>query len=387
MLFQSPKPINKNIENENISLTQSIILNQNYNSYYNYNINYSKYYMETPEQMNKYQENYIVNNYDIENSFNKDTYYKAISSSIKKEIKNSENNINFLNTPKFEKICYKIFFPKDDPFHLSSSKKSPKKIEIQKTEKPPLILQKENNISININNINYSKTRKNNNLNYSSSQIKKDENKNICSLDIKRNFSEKIIKNKNKKINSTGVSTKKNKKNENELRSLLENVQRIEKIDTNNYEDILSNSSTKAKTRIISEKKIRNRKVKKKFIRYSKRAKKYNILTEEIKRKLLLDAKHMRTIDVAKKYGISTRNINRWKKIGVKRKRGSGRKFKDPDLEKKIIIWYNFQDKKNVTSKIFREKALELSNNNSFRASSGWLTIMKKKYRIKFKKN
>ena len=387
MLFQSPKPINKNIENENISSTQSLILNQNYNSYYNYNINYSKYYMETPEQMNKYQENYIVNNYDIENSFNKDTYYKAISSSIKKEIKNSENNINFLNTPKFEKICYKIFFPKDDPFHLSSSKKSPKKIEIEKTKKPPLILQKENNISININNINYSKTRKNNNLNYSSSQIKKDENKNICSLDIKRNFSEKIIKNKNKKINSTGVSTKKNKKNENELRSLLENVQRIEKIDTNNYEDILSNSSTKVKTRIISEKKIRNRKVKKKFIRYSKRAKKYNILTEEIKRKLLLDAKHMRTIDVAKKYGISTRNINRWKKIGVKRKRGSGRKFKDPDLEKKIIIWYNFQDKKNVTSKIFREKALELSNNNSFRASSGWLTIMKKKYRIKFKKN
>ena len=387
MLFQSPKPSNKNIENENISSTQSLILNQNYNSYYNYNINYSKYYMETPEQMNKYQENYIVNNYDIENSFNKDTYYKAISSSIKKEIKNSENNVNFLNTPKFEKICYKIFFPKDDPFHLSSSKKSPKKIEIQKTEKPPLILQKENNISININNINYSKTRKNNNLNYSSSQIKKDENKNICSLDIKRNFSEKIIKNKNKKINSTGVSTKKNKKNENELRSLLENVQRIEKIDTNNYEDILSNSSTKVKTRIISEKKIRNRKVKKKFIRYSKRAKKYNILTEEIKRKLLLDAKHMRTIDVAKKYGISTRNINRWKKIGVKRKRGSGRKFKDPDLEKKIIIWYNFQDKKNVTSKIFREKALELSNNKSFRASSGWLTIMKKKYRIKFKKN
>ena len=387
MLFQSPKPINKNIENENISLTQSIILNQNYNSYYNHNINYSKYYMETPEQMNKYQENYIVNNYDIENSFNKDTYYKAISSSIKKEIKNSENNINFLNTPKFEKICYKIFFPKDDPFHLSSSKKTPKKIEIQKTEKPPLILQKENNISININNINYSKTRKNNNVNYSSSQIKKDENKNICSLDIKRNFSEKIIKNKNKKINSTGVSTKKNKKNENELRSLLENVRRIEKIDTNNYEDILSNSSTKAKTRIISEKKIRNRKVKKKFIRYSKRAKKYNILTEEIKRKLLLDAKHMRTIDVAKKYGISTRNINRWKKIGVKRKRGSGRKFKDPDLEKKIIIWYNFQDKKNVTAKIFREKALELSNTKSFRASSGWLTIMKKKYRIKFKKN
>ena len=95
----------------------------------------------------------------------------------------------------------------------------------------------------------------------------------------------------------------------------------------------------------------------------------------------------MRTIDVAKKYGISTRNINRWKKLGIKRKRGSGRKFKDPDLENKILIWYNFQDKKNITAKDFKKKALELSNNSSFRASSGWLTLMKRKYRIKFKKN
>ena len=174
------------------------------------------------------------------------------------------------------------------------------------------------------------------------------------------------------------------------MKALLEN----NKNERNNIgEDISSVSSTKVKSNNTSEIKIKknlikNKNKKKKLNireRYSKRSKKYNILTVEIKKKLLVDAKHMRTIDVARKYGISTRNINRWKKIGIKRKRGSGRKFKDPDLEKKMIIWYNIQNKKNITAKAFREKALELSNNNSFRASSGWLTIMKKKYHIKFK--
>ena len=37
----------------------------------------------------------------------------------------------------------------------------------------------------------------------------------------------------------------------------------------------------------------------------------YNILTEEMKKQLLIDAMNMRTIEVAKKYGISTRNVNR----------------------------------------------------------------------------
>ena len=93
----------------------------------------------------------------------------------------------------------------------------------------------------------------------------------------------------------------------------------------------------------------------------------------------------MKTIEVAKKYGISTRNINRWKKIGIKRKKGSGRKLRDPALEKKLLIWFNTQDKMKITSKLFKEKALELSNNINFRASSGWLTNMKKKYHIKFR--
>lgn len=398
MIFQSPQSVSKNIENESIFLSQSLILNQNCQPYSTHYPFHSKYYMETPNQINNRPNNYyIYNDYNIDNSFNKDTSYKGISSSIKVELKNSSNIFsNLINTPQFEKVCHNIFFPKEDPFHLSSIKKSPKKNEYKKRRNSsPLIKEKANkaNINMNINNINY-------NQKYKTSQAKKNKNKSSLNShdEIKNNSSNK----KNLRNFSQITNCPENNENSNnvkkypikrknkftaELQALLENEKNIF------GEEISSVSSTKVKSNNTSERKlkkniIKNKNKKKKLsirVRYSKRAKKYNILTEEIKRKLLVDAKHMRTIDVAKKYGISTRNINRWKKIGIKRKRGSGRKFKDPDLEKKMIIWYNIQDKKNVTAKAFRDKALELSNNNSFRASSGWMTIMKKKYHIKFK--
>lgn len=128
-------------------------------------------------------------------------------------------------------------------------------------------------------------------------------------------------------------------------------------------------------------KRINNRK-----FNVKSRGLRYNILTEEIKKQLLSDAMNMRTVEVAKKYGISTRNVNRWKKKGIERKKGSGRKFKDPRLERKILEWYFMQDKETLTSRQFKEKAIELSDNKTFRASSGWLTNMKRKYNLTFKK-
>lgn len=128
-------------------------------------------------------------------------------------------------------------------------------------------------------------------------------------------------------------------------------------------------------------KRINNRK-----FNVKSRGLRYNILTEDIKKQLLSDAMSMRTVEVAKKYGISTRNVNRWKKKGIERKKGSGRKFKDPRLERKILEWYYMQDKETLTSRQFKEKAIELSDNKTFRASSGWLTNMKRKYNLTFKK-
>ena len=405
MIYQNPQSFTSNLNNDNIFPSHSLMLNPNYNIK-------NKYYMETPQLMksrNNYNNNNlnIYNDFYIENSFNKDINYKGISNSIKAELKQSSNNlVNLTNSPSFEKICLKIFFPKDDPFHLSSSKKSPNKKEIKNNNNninSPLLLkekEKENIINmININNnTDYNQnTKRKEKSNLSFSQTKKSIIKNSNSFSTSKSSKSGKSSDKKSNINNNRLPIKRNVKYINELKSLIKN----EKIHfCNNICSSISTKSTKAKSSTNIEIKIKNtglvknknknkriKKEKKINLRYTKRAKKYKNLTEEIKKKLLADAKNMRTIDVAKKYGISTRNINRWKKLGIKRKRGSGRKFKDPDLENKILIWYNFQDKKNITAKTFKKKALELSNNSSFRASSGWLTLMKRKYHIKFKKN
>ena len=402
MIYQNPQSFTSNLNNDNIFPSHSLMLNPNYNIK-------NKYYMETPQLMksrNNYNNNNlnIYNDFYIENSFNKDINYKGISNSIKAELKQSSNNlVNLTNSPSFEKICLKIFFPKDDPFHLSSSKKSPSKKEIKNNNNninSPLLKEKEKENIINMININNNtdynqNTKRKEKPNLSFSQTKKSIIKNTNSFSTSKSSKSGKSSDKKSNINNNSFPIKRNVKYINELKSLIKN----EKINfCNNICSSMSPKSTKAKsstnieikiknTNLVKNKNKRIKKQKKINLRYTKRAKKYKILTEEIKKKLLVDAKHMRTIDVAKKYGISTRNINRWKKLGIKRKRGSGRKFKDPDLENKILIWYNFQDKKNITAKTFKKKALELSNNSSFRASSGWLTLMKRKYHIKFKKN
>lgn len=391
MLFQSPKPIHENLFNENVFPSQSFLLNQNLNSYCNLSNFTNKYSIETPHQKKNSLNNFsIYNDINIDSNTNKEILYKRITNTINSDLKPTSNNLgNLINTPLFENICCKIFFPKEDPFHLSSIKKSPKNndnnAKNENNSSKNSLLNKEDNKEIINNNINYNQsTKRKSNGNLPSSQTKKRKDI-ILSYSIVKSLRSRDKKENTSKIIKENIT--KNKNFRNELLPLFEN----EKMDA--CEKISLISSTKAKSNNISENKTKRNLIKKKINskkskikHYSKRSKKYNILSEETKRKLLLDAKHMRTIEVAKKYGISTRNINRWKKKGIRRKRGSGRKFKDPSLEKKLLIWYNFQDKRKITSRGFREKALELSNSNNFRASSGWLTTMKKKYHIKFRK-
>ncbi len=42
--------------------------------------------------------------------------------------------------------------------------------------------------------------------------------------------------------------------------------------------------------------------------------------------------KYKSNIEIAKKYGIYLRNVTRWRKDGIERKKGNGRKFIDPSL-------------------------------------------------------
>lgn len=368
---------------------------------YNYQNTNNNNYIITPQHMNTLPSNsYFYNENNNENNIYKDIYSKEIiSDSIKAELKSSSNNyINLINTPSFEKICYKIFFPQIDPFYLSSNKKSPKKdIKIEGI-RPSLY----NEININFNNNNSSKnqnTKRKNNFNIKSSNSPKNKDINNCSFSFSKSRSKskstdkqillknnKIKNNLNNNLIEPKLSKKTNKKYIRDIKALFP----IENSNLNEQNLLCSYSSSTKANSIKEAKRKRNllkTKIKsKKAYRYgSKRPKRYNILDEEIKKKLLQDALTMKTIEVAKKYGISTRNINRWKKIGIKRKKGSGRKLRDPNLEKKLLIWFNTQDKMKITSKLFKEKALELSNNINFRASSGWLTNMKKKYHIKFR--
>lgn len=121
------------------------------------------------------------------------------------------------------------------------------------------------------------------------------------------------------------------------------------------------------------------------FFTTEKSSKHYKVISNDIKEKILEDLKYLSNREVSEKYGTSIRNIVRWKSKGYKRKSGSGRRFLDPDLNSRLMKWYYSEDPQLITSKIFRNKAKELSNNKNFKASMGWLTLMKKKYNLKFK--
>lgn len=75
-------------------------------------------------------------------------------------------------------------------------------------------------------------------------------------------------------------------------------------------------------------------------------------------------------------------------KVGWQRKKGGGRKTKDPEMEKKLFDWYNTRkySKQTVTAKMIKDKALELRSSPDFIASKGWLDKFKIRYRLEISK-
>ena len=113
--------------------------------------------------------------------------------------------------------------------------------------------------------------------------------------------------------------------------------------------------------------------------------KKYNILTSDDKKNLVEMAKKSNAKVVSKKYGIPLKSLKRWLLLGHERKKGGGRKEKDPEMEAHLYSWYkefHVQNKHYVTSKIVKQKALELTKFNDFVASKDWLNKFKKKFSI-----
>jgi hypothetical protein len=75
-------------------------------------------------------------------------------------------------------------------------------------------------------------------------------------------------------------------------------------------------------------------------------------------------------------------------KVGWQRKKGGGRKTKDPEMEMKLFDWYVYKKKhsQQVTAKMIKDKALELRSSPDFIASKGWLDKFKIRYRLEIAK-
>ena len=119
---------------------------------------------------------------------------------------------------------------------------------------------------------------------------------------------------------------------------------------------------------------------------YDKHRKHYYMYTPEAKKfcvNLLLKEKISLSL-IIKLTKVPRKSLRRWSIVGIHRKKGCGRKTKEPELEEKICHWINQMKLKGMlpTSNQTREKALQLSKDKKFIASKGWLEKFKKKFDI-----
>lgn len=91
---------------------------------------------------------------------------------------------------------------------------------------------------------------------------------------------------------------------------------------------------------------------------------------------------------VSKMCNVPLKSLKRWTIVGYERKKGGGRKTKDPAMENNVIAWIRKQQNKGnyVTTKMIKNIALKFSKDKSFLASKGWLEKLKKKYDLKISK-
>ena len=113
------------------------------------------------------------------------------------------------------------------------------------------------------------------------------------------------------------------------------------------------------------------------------------MFSTEVKRKCIEASKIYEIKEVSKMFSVPLKSLKRWIEVGPERKKGGGRKIKEPEMEKKLIEWYNEKKIQNVpiTSKMIKEKALFFTNRKDFIASKGWFEKFKKKYNLVLNKN
>jgi hypothetical protein len=82
---------------------------------------------------------------------------------------------------------------------------------------------------------------------------------------------------------------------------------------------------------------------------------------------------------------VPLKSLKRWLLVGAERQKGCGRKSQDPEMEIKLIKWYNEKIEKGKfpTSAMIKRKALMLTRSKRFLASKGWMEKFKRKYNIR----
>ena len=116
-----------------------------------------------------------------------------------------------------------------------------------------------------------------------------------------------------------------------------------------------------------------------------RKKKKYNMISPETKRRYVEMAKDTDAKEISKNFGIPLKSLKRWLSRGHERKKGGGRKLKDPEMETKLYDWYKeYHDKsqKIVTTKLVKQKALEFTKCKDFIASKGWLEKFRKQHNL-----
>jgi len=119
-----------------------------------------------------------------------------------------------------------------------------------------------------------------------------------------------------------------------------------------------------------------------------KKRNKYKMLPTALKCKAVELAHFQSAKFAAKHYSVPLKSLKRWMKVGCERKKGGGRKTKDPLMEKNLHNWYVEKKARGeiITAKMIKEKAIQLTNCSDFIASKGWLDKFKVRYNLEISK-
>ena len=113
----------------------------------------------------------------------------------------------------------------------------------------------------------------------------------------------------------------------------------------------------------------------------------YFMFTSEAKQFCLdlINIKKLSFDIVMKMCKVPRKSLRRWSHVGCNRKKGCGRKTRNPEMENKLVEWYREEigGGANVSAKMIRDKAVEISGDKDFLASKGWLEKFKKKFGIR----